>query len=175
MTRKVKYSYLFKVKLVTQYVKGLRTIQSLCNEHDLHVGLLRKWVCQYRQTGFKGLKERGYTFYDPLFKREVLEVIQEEGLSLKSACLRFNIPSESMIIDWRRKVEREGWTGLLPKKKGRPSMKESAKKSTKKSDKPLTREEELQRENEYLRAEVAFLKKLRALAQSDKKQKPSKG
>lgn len=175
MARKVKYSYSFKVNLLTQYLKGLRTIQSLCNEHDLCKDLLKKWLRQYRHSGFKGLKERGYTIYDPLFKRKVLEVIQEEGLSLKYTCLRFNIPSESMLIDWRRKVEKEGWTGLLPKKKGRPCMKEPNKKSTKKEQKPLTREEELLQENEYLRAEVAFLKKLRALAQSDKKQKPSKG
>ena len=42
-----------------------------------------------------------------------------------------------------------------------------------KSSKPLTREQELLEELEYLRAENALLKKLQALDQVDKKQKPS--
>ena len=37
---------------------------------------------------------------------------------------------------------------------------------------PLTREEELLKENEYLRAENDLLKKLQALVQADKKRKP---
>lgn len=137
--------------------------------------MLRKWLSWYRKYGFEGLKVRGMQQYAPYFKQNVLEVTDQEGLFLKSACLRFNIPSESMIISWRRKVEQEGWIGLLPKPKGRPTMKKQpTKKPIKKSAKPLTREEELLEEIEYLRAENAFLKKLRALALPDKKQKPSK-
>jgi transposase len=51
-------------------------------------------------------------------------------------------------------------------------MKPPIKRKARKSSKPLTREEELLKENEYLRAENALLKKLQALVQADKKQKP---
>lgn len=48
------------------------------------------------------------------------------------------------------------------------------KDKKRKSDKVLTREEELLLENERLRAEIDYLKKLDALALASKKQKPSK-
>lgn len=51
-------------------------------------------------------------------------------------------------------------------------MKQPIKRKPRKSTKPLTREEELLKENEYLRAENELLKKLQALVQTDKKQKP---
>ena len=51
------------------------------------------------------------------------------------------------------------------------------KRAKKKSDKPLTREEELLLENESLRMQVDYLKKLQALIQAEearqnKKRKP---
>jgi transposase len=51
-------------------------------------------------------------------------------------------------------------------------MKSSFKRKPRKSDKPMTREEELLKENEYLRAENELLKKLHALVQTRKKQEP---
>ena len=63
--------------------------------------------------------------------------------------------------------------GLILSKKGRPpKMKKPIKTKPKKSAKPLTKEEELLIENEYLKAENELLKKLQALVQNNKKQKP---
>jgi transposase len=57
---------------------------------------------------------------------------------------------------WRK----EGTIGLS-KPKGRPTMSKKKSKQNIKSKK-LTREQELEQENELLRAENAYLKKLRA-------------
>lgn len=103
----------------------------------------------------------------------VLQSIKKEFLSLREACARFNIPSESTIIKWEKVYEIEGVAGLNSKPKGRPAkMSNSIKPNVKKAQKPLTREEELLKENEYLRAENDLLKKLQALVQADKKRKP---
>jgi transposase len=51
-------------------------------------------------------------------------------------------------------------------------MKLPIKRKVRKSAKPLTREEELLIENECLKAENELLKKLHALVQTNKKQKP---
>jgi transposase len=62
---------------------------------------------------------------------------------------------------------------LIPQPKGRPKkMDKAIKRKKRKSTKPLTKEEELLIENEYLRAENELLKKLQALVQTNKKQKP---
>jgi transposase len=51
-------------------------------------------------------------------------------------------------------------------------MQQPIKRKARKTTKPLTREEELLIENEYLKAENELLKKLQALVQTNKKQKP---
>lgn len=64
-------------------------------------------------------------------------------------------------------MKNEGVKGLEKDGRGRGrSMKKKFQKSTKR---PLSREEELLQENESLKAELALLKKLRALAQAKKK------
>ena len=64
-----------------------------------------------------------------------------------------------------------GIKGLYPKPKGRPKSMSNYKRKKRKSDKPLTREEELLQENEALRCELEYLKKLQALIQAEKKVK----
>jgi transposase len=102
----------------------------------------------------------------------VLSTIDREHLSLREACARFNIPGESVIISWRKAFEHND-PGLIYKPKGRPKkMDKPIKRKPRKSDKPLTREEELLKENEFLKAENALLKKLHALIQTVQKRKP---
>jgi hypothetical protein len=43
----------------------------------------------------------------------VLETIDKELLSLCSACVRFNIPNESVIISWRKAYELRGKLGVI--------------------------------------------------------------
>lgn len=95
---------------------------------------------------------------------------------MNEACLEFNIPSHSIIIKWQQRFEQYGIEGLLDKPRGRPKSM-TYKRAKKKSNKPLTREEELLLEIESLRAENALLKKLQALIQAEeaeqnKKRKP---
>jgi transposase len=135
---------------------------------------LRLWVRFYQTYGAAAFKPRKKNrSYDRAFKLTVLKTIDAECLSLRAACARFNIASDSSIISWRRAFESKGLSGFEYQPRGRPKkMKHPIKRKPRKSNKPLTREEELLRENEYLKAENELLKKLQALAQTRKKQKP---
>lgn len=173
MSKRNKYNYAFKLQCVEAVVKGKRSIKEVARQKRFDESNLRLWLGFYDRYGEAGLKPKGQQQYDPAFKRDVLETIDREHLSLRSACVRFNIPSDSVIINWRRAYELKGPAGLIPQRKGRPpQMKQPIKRKKRKSTKPLTREEELLRENEYLRAENELLKKLQALVQTNKKQKP---
>jgi transposase len=66
-----------------------------------------------------------------------------------------------------------GLKGLYSKTKGRPKTMNNKRKK-RKSDKPLTREEELLLENEAIRCELDFLKKLQALIQAEENAKKRK-
>ena len=171
--RKKKYNYDFRLRCVEAVLKGKRSCRDVAREKGLNVSNLRRWLGFYEAYGIAGLKSGRNQNYSQTFKLGVIKAIANEHLSLRSAAVRFNIPSESVIISWQKMFRENGEMGLIAKPKGRPiKMKEPIKRKRRKSSKPLTREEELLQENEYLRAENELLKKLQALAQMKKKQKP---
>jgi transposase len=171
-TRK-KYDYEFRLRCVESVLKGRGSVKSISTENGIRHSNLRLWLSFYEAYGEAGLKARAYRHYDLSFKLTVLKAIEKERLSLREACARFDVASESVIINWRRDYESKGSSGLIPKPKGRPpTMKQPIKRKKKAPNRPLTWEEELLKENEYLRAENELLKKLQALVHNSKKQKP---
>lgn len=173
MNKRNKYDYDFRLQCVEAVMKDKRSVESVARERGFNESNLRLWIGFYQKYGKPGLVSKGKQHFDASFKLKVLRAIDTECLSLREACVRFNIRSESVIINWRKAYKMEGAQGLIAKPKGRPKkMKPPIKRKPRKSARPLTREEELLRENEYLRAENELLKKLQALAQPSKKQKP---
>jgi len=174
MNKRIKYDYQFRLKCVELVVKKNLPVRKVSADNGISHSNLRLWVGFYVKYGKDGLKAKKYQFYDASFKLNVIQTIEKEFLSLRAACARFNIPSDSTISSWKKSFESKGIQGLNNKPKvSPPKMKPPIKCKAKKSSKPLTREQELLEELEYLRAENALLKKLQALVQVDKKQKPS--
>ena len=141
----------------------------------INVSSIRKWVNFYQHYGKAGLLPRKNQIYTLAFKLKVIKAIDKENLSLRETGLKFNIPDTAIILKWKRDFANFGVQGLTPKPKGRPKSMSDFKRKKRKSDKPLTREEELLLENERLRCENALLKKLQALIQAEeqaKKRKP---
>lgn len=169
-----KYSLEFKLDCIEKISSNHQSVHSIAQDLDLDAVVVRKWKRFHDLYGIEGLQRRSNRIYDAEFKLKVLETIIAQGLSLKQAAAKFNIASESSIINWRKAYEKNGILGLRNKPKGRPSIMSDYKPKKKKSGKPLTREEELLLENERLRAELDFLKKLDALTAKNNKQKPSK-
>jgi transposase len=173
MGKRTKHDYDFRLLCVEAVLKGEGSVTSIAKEKGITRSSLQLWLTFYEAYGEPGLKSKANQHYDLAFKHTVLRTIEQEGLSLREACARFNIASGSVIINWRKAYESEGKAGLIPKPKGRPpAMKQPIKRKVKAPARPLTREEELLKENEYLRAENELLKKLQALVQTKKKQKP---
>lgn len=172
MYKRNKYDYKFRLRCVELVLKKGQSISHVAKENGFNKSNLRLWLLFYEQYGNEGLKARVKQQYDVSFKQKVLRTIDKELLSLREACVRFNIPSESIIISWRKAYELDGHSGLIAKPKGRPpKMNLPIKRKPRKSSPPLSREEELLKENEYLKAQNELLKKLQALVQTDKKQK----
>jgi transposase len=173
MLKRKKYDYAFRLQCVEAALSGKDSIKGIAKKNGFNESNLRLWIGFYEHYGKAGLMSRVNRRYDLSFKLEVFAAIDNEHLTLRSACVRFNIASESIIINWQKAYKLNGLQGLLPKVKGRPKMEKlPIKRKARKTTKPLTREEELLKENEYLKAENELLKKLHALVQTNKKQKP---
>lgn len=85
------------------------------------------------------------------------EVVQRHlaGETAMDLAREFGLSSQQLVSGWTWKWRKDGDDALKPKPKGRPKGSVTPK--------PLSEEDKLRRENERLRAENAYLKKLRDL------------
>lgn len=101
----------------------------------------------------KGVPNKKYTGE---FKQKVLETMQAEGLSFNETARQFVI-NDRQVRDWERIRLERGLEGLYVERRGRGSTGRPPKQMDKKV------EEDLIAENQRLRAEIDYLKKLNAL------------
>jgi transposase len=129
--------------------------------------MLKTWVARYRQHGDGGLSKK-YSHYGAKFKLSVLRRMWREGLSYRQVAALFDLRGgHDVVVTWERKYHEGGLSALEPRPRGRPKTMpapESPKPLAPEVEDTRTREEILE-EVKYLRAEVAYLKKLRALRQ----------
>ena len=174
MERKVKYDYTFKLECVELVLKKHYSNVYVSKLKGPNESDIRRWVKFYKTYGKIGLLPSKNQSYSIDFKLKVLKKIKAKSLSISEACLEFNIPTKSTIFKWQKDFTTFGIAGLQPKPKGRPKSMSDYKRKKRKTDKPLTREEELLLENERLRCENALLKKLQALIQAEEAAKKRK-
>ncbi|WP_050616261.1 helix-turn-helix domain-containing protein [Bacillus testis] len=161
-----KYSETFKLMVVKEYLEGKLGYTLLAQKHGLPCSTpIKRWVKNYEKFGEDGLRRKTKkSIYPVQFKLDVLSFMQRTGSSETETALHFGITNPPMIASWK-KAFHEGGTEALDKPKGRPPMSDKAKnkKTNKRSEQhEMTYEQQLERENELLRLEVDYLKKLRA-------------
>lgn len=149
---------------VNAYLEGAESIRDIAQRYNISKSVLHRWITRVNEHGLAAFKET-YTNYSVEFKMDVLNYI-DLGASIDQAAAKFNI-SSYIAWKWKQLYETQGIDALQLKKKGRPSVKKEPKKT--KSVELEGSEEALRAENEQLRMEVAYLKKLHALIQEKKK------
>ncbi len=171
MTKNRNHSAEFKLQIIKDNQQG-SSIRSLSGKWNISTSLIRKWIDHHCSDGAKGFLPKNRVYHTKEFKLKVIKAYRDKRLSLRDCCLQFNIPSQSTVSSWATKYEELGLNGLR-EQKGRPSTMKRDKPAVKKTE-PLTRLEELEKENLYLRAENDFLKKLDALTREKQTQQSKK-
>ncbi|EQF23110.1 transposase family protein [Clostridioides difficile CD160] len=155
-----KYDFNFKLKVVKSYLNKEGGYVSIAKQHGVaNHSQVERWVNTYNTLGENGLKRKNKnTFYTIQFKLDVINYMITTKSSAQEVANHFGMNNSTLIAIWKQKFL-HGGVDALSKMKGRPSMNKN--KNTKEKNK-LTREQELEYENKLLKAELAFLKKLRA-------------
>ncbi|WP_277679154.1 helix-turn-helix domain-containing protein [Gracilibacillus dipsosauri] len=157
-----RYSKELKVRAVKSYVSGEFSQEEIVRKFEISSrSVLRRWIKQY--NGHRELKDTGKGRTSSMTKgrkttwEERIEIVQDalaNGKSYQQTAEKYRV-SYQQVYQWVRKYEDGGWDALQDKR-GRSKREEE-----------LTPEEKMklemrriEKENERLRAENAFLKKL---------------
>lgn len=164
-----KHTEQFKLKVIQDYLSCVDGFRAVAQRHGADESAVPKWVATYQQHGASGIDKK-YTHYDTQFKLSVLQRMWNKELSQREAAVVFNIRSAASIGVWERQYYAGGIDALAPRRRGRPKKMPNTPiaKPPVVTDQTRTREQLLEEIN-YLRMENAYLKKLEALVQADKK------
>lgn len=156
-----KYNEQFRLNAVQEYLSGESSVNAVATRHGISARTLGDWIRRFEQHGHAGLVGRGAS-YSASFKLMVLEAMWREKWSLSHTAVVFGIRTHSHIGKWERQYHESGLEGLSRRCRANRMSDNPPKRPESQAPRSL---EDVLKENEYLRAENAYLKKLDALIQ----------
>lgn len=174
-----KFNLEFKLKVITEYLRGNGSTVLAKKYHIGRDATVLDWVHRFEQNGIASLEACSTNLdYSRQFKIEVLNWRKQHRASLPVTARHFNLSSPSTIWQWEKRFDKYGIEGL-ERKRGNPKTmskhKDKRHQTPVQSEKPAEQDriKQLERENQMLKIENSFLKKLNALAQKKSAQKKS--
>lgn len=161
-----KYTPEMKLEIVKSVLDDGLTVGEASRKYNAGKGDIRKWVAAYQVHGMAGIA-RQQTCYTGEFKQEAVEYMIANKLSMRETTAKYNLGCHDVISKWERIYMHEGPEGLYKEHRGGASDVNIRKVQSRKLDKTL--EEDLIAENQRLRMENDYLKKLNALVQEREK------
>ncbi len=168
-----KYETEFKLKLVKSFLAGDGGAKLLARQWSVPEEKIRTWVSHYRLHGVDGLQPKR-SKYSSQFKLQVLSHQDREQLSSRQVAAVYDIRNPNQVVTWRRKLDEGGVEAFGIREEEHSSMKKERRCPAPPSTTVNDSAKALREENERLRAEVAYLKKLQALIRSKRSAAPTK-
>ena len=159
-----------KINLYNDRKLGM-SIHSLCSKYKIlhaNVEYLIRLIDKHGYGVLRNGKNRKFTSYE---KEIIINRVLLNNESILSVAVDEGLSSPGVLVNWIRKYKNMGYN-IVERKRGRPTMPKVTKKKVKETDKEKIKR--LEEENLYLKAELEYSKKLRAVVQSRKNQQQKK-
>ena len=158
----MKLSYEDKVQIYELRKQGY-SLEQLSNKFGINNSNLRYMIKLIDRYGIEFVKKGKNRYYSPDLKQEMINKVLHEGWTKDRVSLEYDLPSRTILLNWLSQYRKNEYT-IVEKTRGRvPKMGCKRKKTWEE----MTELERLQEENERLRTEVAYLKKLKELEDRD--------
>lgn len=165
-----KLSYEDKINLYNDRKKGL-SINSLVTKYKVRHEVIEYLVRLIDKHGYDILRTNKNKYYLPYMKEQIINRVLINNETINSVAIDEGLPSSGMLTNWIKKYHENGYN-IVERKRGRPTMPKVTKIKRNETDKEKIKR--LEQENLYLKAELEYSKKLRAVVQVRKNQQQKK-
>lgn len=165
-----KLTYEDKINLYNDRKSGL-SISSLVTKYNIRHEVVEYLIRLIDKHGVDILRTTKNKYYSLSEKERIINRVLLNNESRNSVAIEEGLASSGMLANWIKKYQEMGYN-IVERKRGRSTMPKTTKKKENETDKEKIKR--LEEENLYLKAELEYSKKLRAVVQARKNQQQKK-
>ena len=165
-----KLTYEDKINMYSDKKNGMSIIQ-ISNKYKVRETTVKYIYRLIEVHGYDILRTTKNKYYSPNQKEKIINRVLLNNESITSVSIDEGLLNPGILANWIKKYKEMDYN-IVERKRGRPTMPKVTKKKENETDKEKIKR--LEEENLYLKAELEYSKKLRAVVQARKNQQQKK-
>ena len=167
-----KLSYEEKIEIYNKRKEG-KTLKTLQSKYGMTKHNIQYLVRLIDKHGFDILRTIKNKEYSRQFKENAINRVLINNEPIQTVAIDIGLLSDGMLHNWIKKYKENGYN-IVERKRGRSSTMSKKELKSKANETIEEENERLRKENLYLKAELEYSKKLRAIVQARKNRQQKK-
>lgn len=160
-----------KIEIYQKRKAGI-TVSNLSKEYSVNVDNIKYLIRLVDMHGIDILRKAKNRYYLPELKLEIMNKVLMDRQSMTSTAIEYGLPNKGILCNWIHSYKANGYV-IVERKKGRaPTMKKQVNKFDSNDKDAIIKQKD--EEILKLKAEIDYLKKMRAVVQARKNQQLKK-
>ena len=165
-----KLTYEDRIEIYTKRKNGTSAI-NLARQYGVHVNKIHYLISLVDRNGLDIIRRNKNRYYSIKEKERIINRVLMDFEPVRFVSIDEGLISDGMLQTWIKNYKEKGYN-IVERKRGRSTMPKVIKKKENETDKEKIKR--LEEENLYLKVELEYSKKLRAVVQARKNQQQKK-